>query len=268
MRFGIALYDAILIAYGLSGPFLLIFKPTTSFIALGIIFLLAAVCIASIKEPKLKAIKSINKNSSLTQELKETFSLILKTKELSSSFLLLIVIQILILIVSVLGPGYAKNILNIPIAEFPLLFVLPAAIGMVFGAILITNFFHRYPKQKSARLGLFISAIAVFLLPYGSKVTSRTFVHILNIYLPKIVQINILHIMIALAFIMGLSIALIFVPSNTIIQEKTPDELRGKIYGTLNAIVSLCSILPVALAGPLADMFGVSVVLTVVGISI
>src|SRR5258708_2529297 len=91
--FGIALYGAILIAYGLSGPFLLIFKPTTSFIALGIIFLLSAVCISSIKEPKLKAIKSINKNKSLTHKLKETFSLILKTKELSSSFLLLIVIQ-------------------------------------------------------------------------------------------------------------------------------------------------------------------------------
>lgn len=266
--FGIALYGAILLAYGLSGPFLLLFKPTGSFILLGGIFLIAAIFISLIRESKLKAIKSIKKDSSLFKELKETFSLILQTKELSSSFLLLIVIQILVLIVAVLGPGYAKHVLNINIAEFPLLFVMPAAIGMVVGAILLTNYFHSYPKQKSARLGLFISAISVFLLPYGSKVTSRPFILMINMYLPKFLTINILHIMVFLAFIMGLAISLIFVPSNTLIQEKTSDDLRGKIYGTLNSVVSLCSILPVAIVGSLADVFGVSIVLSVVGVSI
>lgn len=266
--FGIGLYGAILIAYGLSGPFLLIFKSTISFAILGIIFLLATVCIALIKEPKLKAIRSIKKDTSLVKELKETFSLILKTKELSSSFLLLIVIQILVLIVSVLGPGYAEHILGIKIAEFPLLFVMPAALGMVLGAVVITHYLHRYPKEKSARIGLFIAAISVFLLPYGSKVSSRAFVQTINLYLPKIFSITILHIMVVLAFILGISIALIFVPSNTLIQEKTSDDLRGKIYGTLNAVVSLCSILPVVVVGSLADTFGVSIVLSVVGFSI
>lgn len=266
--FGIALYGAILIAYGLSGPFLLIFKSTTSFLLLAGIFLLAAICIFFIKEPKLKAIRSIQKNSSLRKELKETFSLILKTKELSSSFILLILIQILVLIVSVLGPGYARDILGIKIAEFPMLFVMPAAIGMVFGAVLLTQYFHRYPKEKSARLGLFISAISVFLLPYGSKVASKAFVHTINMYLPSLLSITIIHIMIVLAFILGVAISLIFVPSNTLIQEKTSDNLRGKIYGTLNSVVSLCSILPVIVVGSLADVFGVGIVLSFVGVSI
>lgn len=267
--FGIALYGAVLIAYGLSGPFLLLFKPITSFFILAVIFGLAAVSILFVKEPRLHTIKSKrSNNSSIKQELKETFSHILKTKEVYSSFILLIVIQILILIVSVLGPGYAKHILNIQIAEFPLLFVTPAAIGMVLGAVMITRYFHNYPKYKSARIGLFLSAIAVFLLPFGSKVIARPIVHTINAYLPKVLDITILHIMVVLAFMMGVAIALIFVPSNTIIQEKTSDELRGKIYGTLNSVVSLCSILPVVLVGSLADVFGVSAVLTSVGISI
>lgn len=266
--FGIALYGAILIAYGLSGPFLLFFKPAGSFVFLGFIFLVASIFVAMIKEPKLKAIKSMKKNASLVLELRETFSLILKTKELLSSFLLLIVIQILVLIVAVLGPGYAKHILNIDIEEFPLMFVLPAAVGMVLGAVLLTNYFQNYPKQKSARIGLFISAVSVFLLPYGSKVVSRPLVSAINEYLPKLFTINILHIMVVLAFVMGLAISLIFVPSNTLIQEKTSDDLRGKIYGTLNSVVSLCSILPVIVVGSLADYFGVGIVLSVVGVSI
>jgi|SRR5579859_836609 len=267
--FGIALYGAILIAYGLSGPFLLLFKPMTSFVALALIFLLAALCVFMVKEP-IKQIdrKASKKNISVIGEIKEAFSLILKTKEVYSSFILLIVIQILVLIVSVLGPGYARHILGIRIAEFPLLFVTPAAIGMVFGAIILTNYFHKYPKHKSARLGLFISAVAVSLLPYGSKVTAKPIVHTINSYLPKFLSISILHIMVVLAFVMGVAIALIFVPSNTIIQERTSDDIRGKIYGTLNAVVSLCSILPVILVGSLADVFGVGAVLTSVGITI
>jgi MFS family permease len=87
-------------------------------------------------------------------------------------------------------------------------------------------------------------------------------------YLPKILNITILHIMVVLAFILGIAIALIFVPSNTLIQEKTSDDLRGKIYGTLNSVVSLCSILPVVVVGSLADIFGVGIVLTSVGLSI
>jgi MFS family permease len=244
--FGIGLYGAILIAYGLSGPSLLIFKSTNSFLLLGFIFLLAAICIFLIKE-SIKGNHSSKKQVTLFYEIKETFSLIVKTKEVYSSFILLILIQILVLIVAVLGPGYAKNILHVQIAEFPLLFVTPAAIGMVLGAVLLIHYLHDFPKQKSARIGLFISAISVLLLPYGSKVTSRAFVQVINIYLPKVLQITNLHIMVILAFVMGFAIALIFVPSNTIIQEKTSDELRGKIYGTLNAVVSLCSIIPALL---------------------
>ncbi|HSW87988.1 MAG TPA: MFS transporter [Candidatus Saccharimonadales bacterium] len=267
--FGIALYGAVLIAYGLSGPFLLFFQPITAFLFLAVFFGIAALCIFFVREPRLQALKNTSKKSvSMKREIKETFSHILKTKEVYSSFILLIVIQILILIVSVLGPGYARNILNIQIAEFPLLFVTPAAIGMVLGAVVLTNYFHNYPKYKSARLGLFLSAFAVMLLPYGSRVTARPIVHTINAYLPKILNINILHIMVFLAFLMGIAIALIFVPSNTIIQEKTTDELRGKIYGTLNAVVSLCSILPVVLVGSFADVFGVGAVLTSVGIAI
>src|SRR5579859_3958217 len=61
--FGIALYGAILIAYGLSGPFLLLFKPNIAFFALALIFLLATACIFFVKEPRLHAIKSSSKKN-------------------------------------------------------------------------------------------------------------------------------------------------------------------------------------------------------------
>ncbi len=108
----------------------------------------------------------------------------------------------------------------------------------------------------------------MLMLPYGSKVTSREIVHKLNTFLPTILDINILHIMVVLAFFLGVANALIFVPSNTLIQEETTDDVRGKIYGGLNAFVGLLSLIPIIAVGWLADMYGVAKVMTGIGIVI
>ncbi len=267
--FGIAFFGSILIAYALSGPFLLALGSKWVFIILAFFYLLSAVFMMFVKTKKQKLGKQETfKDIKLTfiQEVKWAFSTVVKVKEIYHSFLLLALTQILILVIAVIGPGYAKHVLNIRIAEFPLLFVTPAAIGMVVGAVLLTNYFHKFSKQKSATIGLFISAVAVLLLPYGSQVTSKPFIQSINLFLPHILKINILHIMVVLAFIMGLANALIFVPSNTLIQEKTSDETRGKVYGALNALVALLSLFPVILAGSLADIFGVNFVLVSIGV--
>lgn len=267
--FGIALYGSLLISYALSGPFLLALGSKTVFFILALFFLAAGVFVTLVTTHKDKKEGQENIREielSFLKEVKVAFALIKNTREISHSFLLLTLTQILILVISVIGPDYAKHVLGIRIAEFPILFVTPAAIGMVIGAVLLTNYFHSFSKHKSATIGLFLSAFAVLLLPFGSRVTSKPIVHTLNVFLPHILKINILHIMVILAFVLGFANALIFVPSNTMIQEKTSDESRGKVYGALNALVALFSLFPVILAGSLADILGVNFVLITVGI--
>jgi len=75
-------------------------------------------------------------------------------------------------------------------------------------------------------------------------------------------------VVIFLAFIVGFAISLIFVPSHATIQMETSDTLRGRIYGLLSALVGAVSFLPVVIAGGLADILGVSLVITLVGILI
>ncbi|SRR5258706_3819139 len=268
--FGLALYGSILLAYGLSGPFLILLGSKNAFIALAVLYLIASLCILLVGKTKLVVREKRTKDhiQNLFAEIKHAFSFIVGIRDISKAFFLLILSQVLILIIAVIGPGFAKQILGISINEFPLYFVTPAAIGMGIGAFILTNYYHHISKQKTATVGLFITSIVIFLLPYGSKVTSRTFIQDINAYLPHFMTISILHIMIILAFVMGIAIALIFVPSNTIIQEQTSDEVRGKIYGTLNTLVSLSSILPVVVIGSLADVFGVKAVLTSLSIGI
>ena len=71
-----------------------------------------------------------------------------------------------------------------------------------------------------------------------------------------------------LAFIMGLATAFVFVPANTILQEETSDEIRGKIYGILNSLIGVLSFAPVILVGSLADIVGVKEVITAIGLTV
>ncbi len=270
--FGVGIFGSVLIAYALSGPFLLFFQQTYVFMVLAIFFFIASIFSLLIQIPQQK--KSVldqqsgQFNVALKDEIKNLFRLMSRTKAIYSSLFLLTMSQVIVLVLAVIGPGYASQILGIKVYEFPLAFVTPAALGMFLGAILIGNFFHNRAKEKMTTIGVMLSGVTILLLPYGSKVASRGFVQAINGYLPHIFVINILHFMVFLAFLLGFANALIFVPSNTILQEKTTDAFRGKVYGALNALVGIFSLLPIILVGGLADLIGVGRVITGIGSSI
>ncbi len=267
--FGLAIFASVLVAYVLSGPALIYLKPVKTLVLLSSMLLIGGGFISLIKVKKSAKVKTDNIQSpDFFRDIKATLSLMSRTREISRSLFLLALSQILILIIATVAPGYASQILNIHIEDFPLLFAAPAALGMVVGAILIVNHFHSYAKEKMITTGIFLSGLSMMLLPYGSKVASRDFVIIVNTYLPVFLQINILHIMMVLAFILGLANSFVFVPANTILQEKTTEEVRGKIYGFLNSIVGILSLFPIIIVGSLSDLIGVGVVITGIGISL
>lgn len=265
--FSIAWFGAVLIAYALSGPFLKLFGTANALYLLGIFFLIAALCVYFIKVPH-KSFKQTNKSIKALQEIRDTFAFIFNIRDVSHAFFLLAFSQMLLLVISVIGPGYAKSILNINVNDFPLLFVMPAVVGMALGAYIVTNYFHSVNRHKTATIGLFIASIAILLMPYGSKIAARSAVHAINHYLPRFASITSLHFVVVLAFLLGISNSFMFVPSNTLLQENTNEEQRGKIYGALNSVASLMSLIPVIIVGSLADIFGVGNVLTGIGLII
>lgn len=268
--FGMGIYGSIFVAYALSGPVLLIFGRTNVFFVLGLLFLIGAFFASLIKakepEKNIPSTKDVIENISLANEIKLAVSIMVKTKAIYRALFLLTLAQVIILTLAVIGPGYAQHILKIRVEDFPFLFVTPAVIGMALGAVILGSFFHNASKEKITKIGLVLLGFSILLLPYGSKVESRAIVHAINMYLPYFLKVNVFHIMIVLAFIMGVANALVFVPANTILQEETSDEFRGKVYGALSTLVGLFSLLPIILVGSLADLIGIKGVLTGIGI--
>lgn len=270
--FGMGIYVSIFLAYALSGPFLFLLGQKNIFTILTLFFLLAGFFASLIKTGKIKqdlgVIASYKQVPTFRQEVTLVINLITKTKALYHALFSLTLAQILIFVLAVIGPGYAESVLKIGVERFPILFVTPAIIGVALGALIIGNFLHNVSKSLLTKFGLFLVGFSILLLPYGSKVESREFIQTINLYLPHYLTINVLHIMIFLAFILGFAMAFIFVPANTIIQEETTDELRGKVYGILNTFVGIMSLIPVILAGGLADIMGVKTVITILGMSV
>jgi sugar phosphate permease len=147
-----------------------------------------------------------------------------------------------------------------------LFFVTPAALGMVFGAITLVRFFHDANKEKVVTLGLFLSGLAMLILPFATLLASKEVVTTINQFLPHMINITNIHIIVMLGFFLGVSNALIIVPCNTILQEETSDTQRGKIYGVLNALVGLFSLIPIILVGSLSDTLGVGNVILGIGV--
>jgi MFS family permease len=268
--FGMGIYASIFLAYALSGPILLSLGKTNIFIFLSILFLIAGIFASLIKIDKSKIEpKKINDNQvalGFKDEIRVVLNLISKTKKLSHALFSLTVVQILIYVLAAIGPGYAEHILRIKVESFPILFVTPAIIGLALGAIVIGSYFHKTTRGSLTKVGLLLMGLSILLLPFGSRVESREVVHAINLYLPHILRINMIHIMVVLAFILGIATSLVFVPANTVLQEETDDESRGKVYGVLNSLIGIMSIIPVVVVGGLADLIGVKAVIVGTGV--
>ena len=62
-----------------------------------------------------------------------------------------------------------------------------------------------------------------------------------------------LSVVVAIAFLAGIAYAFVAIPSQTQLQEDLPEDVRGRVFGILNMLVSVASFLPIIIVGPIAD---------------
>jgi MFS family permease len=63
--------------------------------------------------------------------------------------------------------------------------------------------------------------------------------------------------------ILGLSFVGVTIPSQTFLQESTPKELRGRVFGNYWFLVTVASVLPVIFSGSIIEVLGIRILLLI-----
>lgn len=266
--FALGIYSTLFLGYILSGPTLLLLGRFNTILFLAALFLVSTIFTTFIKLKKKeeKDFSDIAVSASVSYEVKEIFSFIKRAKKVMHALIILTISQAVVFMFAVLGPGYMSKVLGVEIESLSWILLAPAALGMGLGGFILGSYGRKFKNKILSTAGFALSGIMFVLLPLGNRVSSAGFIHNINIHLPHSFDISILHIVVFLAFFAGFANSLIFIPSNATLQIETSEKMRGRIYGFLNALIGAVSLLPVALAGGIADLVGVARVITGIGI--
>ncbi len=139
---------------------------------------------------------------------------------------------------AVLAVRLAEVIPEIKSSQFGFL-LAAGGIGMAVGAVVLGHDGQRFAR---AQLNL-----------YGSLGMTATLAA-LSLFNQRLVPVLIL------LAVFGACAAIVAIPMQTTIQEETPEEMRGKVFGLQNNAINIALSLPLALAGVAETFFGLRIV--------
>jgi MFS family permease len=182
----------------------------------------------------------------------------------------------LIGVMGAIGPGFATDILRLRPADF--FFVMgPAGLGAVTGILFLNAYGRSLPNRLLIDIGLVAMGITLVALALVKPVTIflGPAVHPFQQNLPEALSpiISLIALVVVIAVTAGVEYAFVAIPAQTSLQEDLPQEVRGRIFGILNTLLSVASFLPVIVAPVAADLLnilfkgaGIPVVMAILGL--
>jgi MFS family permease len=263
------------IGFALLGPLVVnLASPEAVIVVVAVLYLLAAgfsfalpasppVASTAVGEAREGAREAVGRT---VAELREGLGYIRNHRSISWSLLYLAIGASLIGVLGVLGPDFAKDVLGLESKDFVVV-VLPLGIGVVLGILLLNTYGRFLARRRIIEVGLLALGVLLGLLavsgPIARFVTSASAGQ-------DVVEFSagtsLLVVVIAIGFLAGVAYAFLFVTSQTQLQEELPEEVRGRVFGVLNMLISVASFLPILIVGPISDLVGTTFVLIAIGI--
>jgi MFS family permease len=200
-------------------------------------------------------------------QLREGLAIIRDNRTIAWSLGYLGISASLIGVVAVLGPSFARDTLGLSPKDL-IVVVLPLGLGIVMGVLLLNNYGKYIARRRAIEVGLVVLGILLLILTVAGPL-SRLLTGVgENLPLVDVSSLtSLVSVVIAIAFLAGICYGIVAISAQVQLQEDIPPEGRGRVFGVLNMLISVASILPIIIVGPIADLFGTtSVILTVAGL--
>jgi MFS family permease len=174
----------------------------------------------------------------------------------------------LVLLFAVLVPRFMQEVLDVRPDDAVYIFA-PTGVGAILGLRLLPWLAQRIGKDRVVAFGLIglaVCLVAMGLVQNMAEVLQRT--EELNPFGPE--RLGGLSLLVALtmgiAGPLGLAYAMVNAPAQTVLHERAPPEMRGRVFGAQLALASVAAIIPLLLVGAVADIYGVSFVLFAIAV--
>ncbi|MEG4292293.1 MFS transporter [Microcoleus sp. C2C3] len=204
------------------------FGPASQEFLLGGLYLISAGLIYTMRIKEAHP-GSSGKNVHPWQDLKEGLRYLKHNHLVSNAMVQLTILYSVFAALQVLAIALSGKI---GLKETQFGFLLAAAgVGMVFGAAFLGHWGDRFQQKPLPLIGFLMMGFVLAMFAF----------------------VRHLWVGFGLSAVFGFGASLINGPMQALIQEKTPESMRGKVFGLENNAINIALSLPLALTGPLTD---------------
>lgn len=237
-----------------------------SFIAIAIVYAGAAILVTLLPKDNPRPSRRIHASSALRRawaEVQEGWQFAGSHRPVLAALLRVTLIATLALIMAMLVPGFAARVLGMNPEDAVYIFA-PAGLGLVLATYLVGRFGYLIRREILTNTGLGIMVLVLTALGLISQGHRALNVPLFKAYPHATVSLT-TAVMVLITFL-GFSIALVNIPAQTTLQERTPLKVRGRVFAVQFFVANVAGLPPTLFIGTLADHIGIPrVILLIAG---
>ena len=195
----------------------------------------------------------------LWSDIKEGLVFILQDPFLMKAISHLVLAATTFLMVAALGPEFITGVIGLSKEDIGYI-VAPAGLGVLAGVLLVGRVTKRVERAALIDWAMAAAGAILLLLAVSHDVLDLLWV---GGDVPVVIATSVAGL---LAAVLGVCNAFILVPAQTMLQERSHEHIRARVYATFFTISNTVSFVPIFFAAASADLFGVVQVLVVVAL--
>jgi MFS family permease len=195
------------------------------------------------------------------REIAEGWRYVRSDRILFFSVVQLSVVGNIMLLIGELAGTVVQQVLHHPAADMAII-LAPAAIGLVGASIIMPRITTRFGKLRLTRVGFIMLGVGFALLPITQKLAAYLYGE-MGASSPLLLWTTML-----LVFLLGMATACVNIPTQTVMQEHAPEEVRGRVLSLQFMMYNTGSIPILLFAGFFAQFIGLSWLIFLVSASL
>lgn len=192
-------------------------------------------------------------------DMKEGLVFILQDPALLRAIGYLTLASTTFLTIAALGPDFVSSVIGLPKEDIGFI-VAPAGGGILVGVLIVPRLARRIGRDWLIDISLTLAGLMM------------AFLALTRVTLDELTRRGPANLWLVVAFaavfaaILGVCNAFVLVPSQTMLQERSHEGVRARVYATFFTVSNTVAFVPIFFAAAAADIFGVSNVLLVMAI--